>query len=159
MRECIVPAWILLSCLYAQAQIAPQGWKVLRDAKGACQIAVPPEWSPFGDSGGAAVLRDAGTAIAVVTAQPGQTFGPLPANIVKIMAIPKDKFFENSSKRIFYQDKISKNPDDPNAFSSSVPAKSGTCSCHVVLKPEIADEIGRKIALSLAPGPEEPPQP
>jgi hypothetical protein len=114
---------------------------IVRDAKGTCQIAVPPEWTPFGDGSGAAVYKEAGTAIAVVTSQAGQAFKPLTDSMIKIMRIPKDKLFENTPKRIFYQDRISSNQDDPNAYSSSVPAKGGTCSCRVSFRPEVPEEI------------------
>ena len=45
----------------------------------------------------------------------------------RLMPIPKDKLFENSVKRIFYQDKIARNLADANAFSTMVPGKNGTC--------------------------------
>jgi len=151
----MVPTLVLLGCLSSLAQTAPPGWKTIRDAKGACQIVVPPEWAPLSETGGAAVYHDASTAIAVVTSQPGQPFKPLPDSMLKIMNIPKEKLFENSAKRIFYQDKSSRNQDDPNSFSSSVPAKGGTCSCRVVILPSIAEEIVRKIVLSLSAAPEE----
>lgn len=153
MREYTVATLILLSCLPATAQTVPPGWKTLRDPKGACQISIPPDWVPFSDSGGSAVYRDAGTGIAVVTSQPGQAFKPLPASILKLMELRKEKLFENSAQRIFYQDKASRNTEDSNAFSAAVPAGSGTCSCRVVVLPVISEETARKIVLTLAPSP------
>ena len=41
--------------------------------------------------------------------------------------------------------------EETNAFSSSVPSKGGTCSCHVVVQPSVEEEVAKKIALSLAP--------
>lgn len=155
MREYIVPTLILLSCLSATAQTSPSGWKTLRDPKSACQISIPPDWVPFSDSGGSAVFRDAGTAIAVVTSQPSQPFKPLPPSIVKLMELRKEKLFENSAQRIFYQEKTSRNADDTNAFSAAVPSKAGTCGCRVVALPSVSEDIARKIVLSLAPAPEE----
>jgi hypothetical protein len=154
MRECKLFALFLLFCLPASTQAAPEGWKPLKDAKGTCQISVPPEWVPFSESSGAAVFHDATTAIAVVTSQPGQAFKPMPDSLLKILEIRKEKLFENSAKRAFYQDRTSRNSEDPNAFSSSVPSKGGTCSCRVVFLPSITEEVARKIALSLAPAPE-----
>jgi hypothetical protein len=140
-----------LCWLPAASQTRPPGWILIQDAKSACQIAVPPEWTPFGEHNGAAVFRDATTGIAVVTAQPGQEFKPLSPAILKTLNIPKEKMFENSAKRIFYQDRTSTNREETNAFSSSVPAKGGTCSCHVVVLPAVEEEAAKKIALSLAP--------
>ena len=76
-RECIVPALILFSAASATAQIVPTGWKLIRDSKTACQIAVPPDWSLLSEAGGSAIFHDPSTGIAVVTSQPGQAFKPL----------------------------------------------------------------------------------
>ena len=119
-----------------------------------CQIAVPPEWVALGDTAGAATFHDSTTAIAVVTSQPGQEFKPLNAVLLKTMGIPKDRMFENSATRIFYQDRVSRNSDEGNAFSSSVPARSGTCSCRVMVLPAIGDDVAKKIALTLTATPE-----
>jgi len=151
MREYIVSALFLLFVLPASAQTVPAGWKVVKDSKAACQIAVPPEWAPLSESGGAAVFHDPATAIAVVTSQPGQTFKPLTEAQLKTFDIPKEKMFENSAKRIFYQDRVSTGSEDPNAFSAMVPGKGGSCSFHLVFVPSITEEIARKIALSLGP--------
>ena len=151
MRECIVSALVLLCCLPAASQTRPAGWILIQDAKAACQIAVPPEWVSFGDKTGAAVFNEATTAIAVVTSQPGQDFKPLSPAILKTLNIPKEKMFENSATRIFYQDRTSHNREETSAFSSSVPSKGGTCSCHVVNLPSVDEGTAKKIALSLAP--------
>jgi hypothetical protein len=153
MREFTIFALVLLSGLTASAQ-TPSGWKTIKDAKSACQIAVPPEWTPLGESNGAAIYKDATTAIAVVTAQPGQEFKPLTAGFIRSMDLPKDKLFENTAKRIFYQDQTSRGPDDTSAFSVSVPHKNGSCSCHVAFVPSVTADTAKKIALSLAPVPE-----
>lgn len=145
--------------LPASAQTVPTGWKVVKDAKADCQVAVPPDWTPFAEGTGAAVFHDSTTAIAVVTSQPGQTFKPLSNAQLKLLDVPKEKVFENTAKRLFYQDKTSANADDPNAFSSMVPGKEGSCSCHLVAVPSITDEVVRKIALSLGPAAQEEKKP
>jgi hypothetical protein len=150
MREFALTALVLLISRTVWGQTIPTGWKVIKDAKGVCQIAVPPDWSPFGEGNGAAMLRDSTNALAVVTSQAGQDFKPLPPSLVR-SAVAKDKLFENSTKRTFYQDKISRGPEDQNGFSASVPATNGTCSCHVIALPAISDEILKKVALSLGP--------
>jgi hypothetical protein len=150
----LVSALLFFCCLPVRAQTVPAGWKIVKDAKTACQIAVPPEWEPFGENNGAAMLRDSTTAIAVVTSQPGQEYKPLSPALVKSIGIPKEKLFENTAARLFYQDRTSHSGEETNAFSSSVPAKSGTCSCHVVLLPTVSEDIAKKIALSLSRVPE-----
>jgi len=158
MKPMLLCALLVSLLRPAPAQTVPEKWQVLRDAKVACQIAVPPEWVPFNEGSGAAVFHDATTAIAVVTSQPGQTFKPLSETQLKLLGIARDKIFENSAKRLFYQDKTAAGPDDSNAFSAMVPGKDGTCSSHIVFAREITPEIAKKITLSLGPVPEQKSQ-
>ena len=74
-----------------------------------------------------------------------------------MLDIRKEKMFENSVERLFYQDKTSKSSSDPNAYSASVPGKAGTCSCHVTFLPSISADMAKKIALSLGPVPHADP--
>lgn len=106
------------------------------------------------ESAGAAVLRDSTTAIAVVTSQPQQEFKVLPDVLLRVLGIHKEKMFENSPKRVFYQDKISAQPEDSNGYSLSVPGKSGTCSCRLTVLPSVPEETVRRIALTLGPTPD-----
>jgi hypothetical protein len=122
------------------------GWRIIKEGKGAFQIAVPPEWVPLGEISAAAVFHDPTTAIVVVTSQPGQQFKPLSPVLLRTIRVPKEKMFENSATRIFYQDKTARNPNDTSAFSASVPAQNGTCSCHVVILPSIKEDVAKKIA-------------
>ncbi len=150
----MISVLFLLFGVPGQPQPVPTGWKVIQDAKAGCQIAVPPEWTPLGENSGAAVWHDSTTAIAVVTSQPGQEFKPLSPTMLRSFGVAKDKMFENSVKRLFFQDRTSAGADDPNAFSSSVPAKNGTCSCHVVVLPSVPEDVAKKITLSLDAVPE-----
>lgn len=154
MREYVISSLILFCLQPVFAQGTPTGWQIVKDSKNTCQIAVPPDWSPYGETRSAAVFHDTGTALAIVTSQPGQTFSPLTELFQKVLNIPKEKIFENSSKRIFYQDKVSTGADDPNSYTFSVPGKAGTCSGHLTFLPAIAEDVARKIALSLGPASE-----
>lgn len=132
----------------------PSGWKLLKDSKGACQISIPEDWEISSDQAGFAVLHDASTAIAVVTSQPGQAFKPLSDTVVKLMGLRKEKIFENSATRVFYQDKIPASSSDTKALSAMVPGKTGTCSARVVYLAEVPEETARKIVLSVGPASE-----
>jgi len=146
---------LILLCLPSlSAQVVPAGWQTIKDSKNACQIAVPADWSVYGEARSAAVFHDTSTALAVVTSQPGQAFSPLTEFFQKVLNIPKEKLFENTSKRIFYQDKTSTNAEDPNSYSFSVPGKNGTCSGHLTFLKSIPEDTARKIALSLGPAPD-----
>jgi hypothetical protein len=147
----MIASLVLLLIATVGDQGVPSGWKVVKDAKGACQISVPPDWVPLPESDGAAVFRNTTTGIVVVTSQPGQTFKPLTASLQKVLGISKDRMFENSARRTFYQDKVSQNAEDTNSFSASVPGKEGTCSCRAVVLPLVPQETARQIILSLGP--------
>jgi hypothetical protein len=69
MREYQIPILVLLLFFAASAQTIPEGWKVVKDSKDMCQIAVPREWVLLEDGSGAAVFQGSTTAIAVVTSQ------------------------------------------------------------------------------------------
>jgi hypothetical protein len=147
----IVPTLFLLFWLQNDAQTVPADWRIVTDAKRVCQIAVPPEWVPLPGSPGAVVLHDPSTAIAVVTSQPGQAFKPLTQSLRKLFETRGEKMLENSAKRILYKDRTSRNPDDPSAYSASVPGKGGTCSCRVLFLPSVSADIVKQITLSLGP--------
>ena len=151
MREYIISSLILFCLSAAQAQTVPAGWQIIKDAKNACQIAVPPDWSPYGESQSAAVFHDSSVALAIVTSQPGQDFHTLSDGLLRVMGISKDQLFENSATRTFYQDRKSEGKDDPNGYSVGVPGKGGTCSAHLTFLPSITVDTAKKIALSLGP--------
>ena len=129
----------------ASDNTAPPAGNVVKDVKGSCQILVPENWTPSSENTGSAVLQDPSNAIAVVTSQPGQAFKPLTESMQKLMRIPKDKMFENSAKRIFYQDKVGRDLADTNAFSAMVPA-----SCRSVNRPHPITTIGVVIPSNLS---------
>ena len=147
----MLAAMVLSLLAGLSAETAPAQWKIVKDSRGLCQIAVPGDWDEISESTGAAVLHDTLTAIAVVTSQPGQAFKPLSEQLQRLLGIRKAALFENTPRRIFYQDKFSKQSGEPNVYDSSVPGKSGTCCCHVLVMPSIAEETAKKIALSLKP--------
>ena len=145
-------ATLILSLLAGvSAEVTPAEWKTVKDSKGLCQMVVPPDWEEIAEGSGAAVLHDTSTAVAVVTSQPGQAFKPLSDSLQRLLGIRKEALFENTARRIFYQDKATKRAEDPNVYDSSVPAKSGTCSRPVAALPSIPEETAKKIALSLQP--------
>ena len=154
MREYTIFALILFCLPRLSAQATPPGWQIVKDPKNACQLAVPPDWSVWGDTHSAAVFHDAATALAVVTSQPGQAFKPLTEFFQNLLNISKDKLFENTAKRIFYKDKTSANAEDSNAYTFSVPVKDGTCSGRITFLPSVKEDLVRKIVLSLGPASE-----
>ena len=86
-----------------------------------------------------------------VTSQPGQAFAPLTEHLKSILNISKEKLFENTANRIFYEDKASAHPADPKWYTFSVPGKSGTCSGKLTFLPSLPDDLARQIVFSLGP--------
>jgi hypothetical protein len=156
MREHAFWALVFVFAPAASAQTVPTGWKPIRDAKASCQIAVPPDWAQYSERGGSAVLRDPSSGLAVVTSQPGQEFKPLTASMLKSLGVPKEKVFENSTTRLFFEDRTSENSDDQSGFSASVPGNGGTCSCRVVFLPSVGADTARKIVMTLGPASDSP---
>jgi hypothetical protein len=150
MRKYIAPALFFLFSATAPGQPAPAGWKVVKDTRGACRIAVPENWS-VSENAGSAVFQDPTTGIAVVTSQPGQAFQPMSDSLIRLLNIAKNKLFENTAKRIFYQDKTARGSEDSSSFSAMVPGKSGTCSSRVLFISLVSEETAKKIALTVAP--------
>jgi len=70
----MVVALFLSLVAITPAQTTPKGWRIVKDAKGFCEIAVPADWRPLYEKAGAALLHDATNAIAVIASQPGQPF-------------------------------------------------------------------------------------
>jgi hypothetical protein len=153
MREYAFAVLILLNLPLA-AQVAPNGWQIVKDTRNTCQLAVPPDWSLYGESHSAAVLHDPSTALVVVTSQPGQAFAPLSERLKSVLNISKEKLFENTANRIFYEDKSSAHPADPKWYTFSVPGKNGTCSGKLTFLPSLPDDVAHQIVLSLGPVPE-----
>lgn len=149
MRKFIVFTLFFLPA--AGAGTIPVGWKTIKDSKGLCQIAVPANWTPGAENTGSAVFEDASTAIAVVTSQPGQTFKPIAESMLRGMNIPKEKVFENSATRSFYQDRTGRDASEQSSLSAMVPGKGGTCSSRVAFLPGVTEETARKIVLSIGP--------
>jgi len=153
MREYAIAVLILLNLPLA-AQVAPSGWQIVKDSRNTCQLAVPPDWSLYGESHSAAVFHDASTALVVVTGQPAQAFAPLSERLKAVLNLGKEKLFENTANRIFYEDKASAHPADPKSYTFSVPGKNGTCSGRLTFLPSVPDDLARQIVLSLGPAPE-----
>src|SRR5689334_12910407 len=132
MREHIVFTLFLLSAWTGATQNVPAGWKIVKGAKGSCQVAVPPDLTPYGYGTGPAVVHDATSGRTVGHSQAGQKFKPFTESQLNILDISRDKVFESSAKRLFYRDRTSRNSDQPNAYSVMTPGHGGTCSSHVV---------------------------
>jgi hypothetical protein len=87
----------------------------------------------------------------VVTSQPGQVYKPLSDAQLKTFGVPKEKVVENTSGRLLYQDRTAAKAEESNAYSAQTAGTGGTCSCRMVFGHGVAEDIAKKIALSLRP--------
>jgi len=154
MRKIIVATLLFLGILRASGDSIPTNWKIIKDSKSVCQIAVPENWTAGADNTGSAYLQDPTVAIAVVTSQPTQAFKPISDSMLHLLNVTKESLFENSAKRVFYQDRPNASAPDSHSLNIMVPGRTGTCSARVVYPPTVPEDTARKIALTLAPVPE-----
>ncbi len=144
MRKIIVATLFFLGAAWAAGDSVPANWKLVKDSKALCQIAVPENWIA---SAGSAYYQEPTIAIAVVTSQSGQVFGPISESLlISILKVPKENVFENSEKRVYYVDRGSA---ESHSLNVMVAGRTGTCSAHIVYPSSVADETAKKIALSL----------
>jgi len=126
----------------AAAQTAPKDWKIVKDEKGLCQIAVPPNWTVKSNI---AFHENTPPDQASVDSNP-LGIAPMPDRVQKTMHV--DQMFENTDKRVLYS---SSGYGGRKNFNASVPRSGGSCAVTVTFKPPISEDIAKTIALSLGP--------
>ena len=131
----------ILLCGLAAAQSVPPGWKIVKDSKGACQMAVPPDWRVSNDMAfhNNTPPDQAGVA--------SSTLGISPINASTQKMLHVDKMFENTNQRIFFSVGGGRSKD----FRINVSRPGGACSATVTFSPPITEDTAKKIALSVGP--------
>jgi hypothetical protein len=137
-----------LALLAAAAQTSPAGWKVIKDQRGTCQVAVPPDWIPSTRNPGVASAKDVLEGMVVVTGD-SQRLKPIPESMQKVMKI--EKLYENTDKRVVYMTHIARDAKDSSSLSVAVPAQSGSCMTQVTYRSTISDDLAKKIAFTVGP--------
>jgi hypothetical protein len=141
----------LLVCfgvLAAATQTTPAGWKIIKDQRGACQVAVPPDWIPSARNPGVASARDVLDGMVVVTSDSAR-LKPIPESMRTIMKI--EKLYENTGQRVVYMTRIAKDPKDSSSLNVAVPSKNGSCMTQVTYRSAISDDLAKKIAFTVGP--------
>src|SRR5581483_3187597 len=100
MRWLIGPAALVVAGFCIHAQDVPSGWKVLKDKKGTCQMAVPADWTTSSLIPSSATSPDSKSSAVVHGADPSTSFAEAKAT-VKTMMKPT-KILEDSDKRLWY---------------------------------------------------------
>jgi hypothetical protein len=126
------------------AQSVPSGWKIVKDDKSTCQMAVPADWSVPSPTGGSANSPKLMEAMAVVVNDPFQ-LKPMPEAIQKMEKV--QMMFENTAKRVFHSTAANKSTN----YKLSVPAKNGACTVQVTFQPSFSKDAAKQIALTAGP--------
>jgi len=127
-------------------QEVPSGWKAVKDRQGACQIAVPGDW--VADKLIKSFMTSAdGKASAVAHGlRAGQQFAEGTALAKQVMK--PTKTIEDSGKRVWYAYEGSGGAGGGTNWYVAV-AGSPVCTAQISFKDAAAEEIAKKIALSL----------
>jgi hypothetical protein len=133
--------FLILLCGMAAPQSVPPGWKIVKDDKGQCQMAVPPDWTV---SKGMAFHKNTPPDQAEV-AFDTETVVPMVERMQKMWHV--DQMFENTSNRVFYSVGGGRSKD----FRVRVPRAGGACNATVTFGPPTTEETVKKIILTLGP--------
>jgi hypothetical protein len=148
MQPLLTSGLLLALCGMAAAQTVPAGWNVIKEGKGACQAAIPPDWAP-GSGPGTAHAKDMMEGMLVVTSDIDR-LQPMPEFLQQSLV---DQMIENTDKRVFYSEKANASSQN-RLYHATVPGKGGKGRCHatVTFQPsKVKDEIAKQIALSIGP--------
>jgi hypothetical protein len=136
------------------AQPVPAGWKVMKSEKGTCQVAVPGGWAVDNEFNTAQDPKK--LVSATIVHERDATMGPSESDAMRIVAYTPIKVFENTSKRVFLEDKVSPLgpgwPSPGRKFVAFVPQTSkGICQTRVMLKSGGTEALAKQVALTVSP--------
>ena len=139
-------ALVASSAAYA---LAPPGWKVIKEDKGKCQMAVPPGWKQqeiLGQKIAAAEAPDK-TVDAVVNLMDDVNWEMFNSIVYQVYSKEKDRpKIENGPKRLWF-DIVTLAPHGKTGWYVAVPGKAGACNAQVNFKKgdRKAEELARRI--------------
>ena len=136
----------------AIAQV-PAGWKVIKEDKGKCQMAVPSEWKQgeiLGKKIASAESPD-NSVDAVVSLMDDVDWSMFNQLVYQIYTKEKDRpKIESGPKRLWFEI-VSMAPPGKTGWYVAVPGKAGACNAQINFKKgdKKAEETARKIAASI----------
>jgi len=149
----LIAGLLASGAVFAQA---PAGWKVIRDDKGKCQMAVPADWQQseiLGKKIAAAAAGD-NTVDSVVSLMEGVDWAMFKSVVFSIYAKEKDRpKIEDGAKRMWFEI-VTMKPEGKTGWYVAVPGAAGTCNAQVNFKAgdKKAEETARKIVDSIRSG-------
>lgn len=135
----------------AVAQQAPAGWKVMKSEKASCQVAVPGDWA-IDNAFQTASSPNKLLSVSILHEKDVDT-GPSVSDDLRIAAYSPVKVFENTSKRVFLEDKAAVlGPAKPGRkFVAFVPHSSkGICQAILSLKSGGPEELAKQVVLTVS---------
>jgi hypothetical protein len=132
------------------AAAQPAGWHLIKDEAGACQMAVPPNWTVNAQLPRMATGPE--MAAASILTQAGKTVRPLTDAVQNVLGV--DKMLENTPQRVFWSIKPASFPAGTPpvvAYHITVQGKNGTCVGQITLKQGASETLVKQIAYTVAP--------
>jgi hypothetical protein len=141
-------AGLLLAGFCLHAQDVPSGWKVVKDKKGTCQMAVPADWVTDKLLVSNATSPDNKSSAVVHGASPDQSFAEA-TDMVKQVIKPA-KILEDSGKRLRYVYEGNGSAAGATNWYAAVPGKP-VCTMQVTFRAPVLEETAKKIIMSEGP--------
>ena len=138
--KCVLALILLSPALFAQP-----GWKTIKDRTGACQISVPPYWTPLSMPGYANSPDHTATRILVGISP----FRPFSDTTLKMLNI--GTLFENSAQRSFWVTNPNGGSPSLVTYHVETPGKGNRCVAEVALPPQHYVDEAKKTAMSVSP--------
>ena len=145
-----ISALLVSSAAYAQA---PAGWKVIKEDKGKCEMAVPSEWKQGEIMGKKLAMAESPdkTIDAVVNLMDDVDWAMFNGIVWQVYTKEKDKpKIESGPKRLWFET-TTMVPSGKTGWYVAVPGKAGACNAQVNYKKgdKKAEETARKIVDSI----------
>lgn len=139
-------ALLLFAGFGLYAQEVPSGWKVVKDKRATCQIAVPADWVSDKLVSSFVSSPDGGANAVAHGQRAGQSFADA-TSLAKQMMKPS-KTIEDSAKRVWYAYDGANTAQGATNWYIAV-AGSPVCTAQITFKTAASEDTAKKIALSL----------
>jgi hypothetical protein len=121
--------------------------KLIHGKSGACQIAIPADWSVNPQTGWiASAPADKGD-IQLIS-QPGRTVKPLSDMAQKALLV--DKMISNTPQSVFYSNAPTKSANPLTPYRAVAPGKDGTCVAMFTARAGLSEEAVKKMVATLS---------
>lgn len=146
MSWLVGPAALAFAALCIHAQDVPNGWKVLKDKQGTCQMAVPSDWTTSAIAPSLANSPDNQSTAVVHGVSADQSFAE--AKEMAKQVVKPTTIIEDSAKRLWYV--YEGNRSGVTNWYVAVPGKP-VCAAQITFKAAAMEDTAKKIVMSVAP--------